>query len=118
MNVLLNKPVVYIRYVDDVFVMFKSKKHLKLFVNYMDSKHKYTKFTFQTEDSNSFSFLDVKLNHKKKKNSLSLLFFATPHLVEFLLITIVLFPIPTRYISSTHFCSGFSKFVPVWKILI
>ena len=85
----------------------------------MDSKHKYTKFTFQTEDSNSFSFLDVKLNHKKKKkNSLSLLFFATPHLVEFLLITIVLFPIPTRYISSTHFCSGFSKFVPVWKILI
>ena len=67
MNVLLNKPVVYICYVDDAFVLFKSKKHLKLFVNYMDSKHKYTKFTFQTEDSNSFSFLDVKLNHKKKK---------------------------------------------------
>ena len=74
MNVLLNKPVVYIRYVDDVFVMFKSKKHLKLFVNYMYSKHKYTKFTFQTEDSNSFSFLDVKLNHKKKNRFVTSIF--------------------------------------------
>ena len=29
------KPVVYRRYVDDIFVLFKSKEHLKLFVNYM-----------------------------------------------------------------------------------
>ena len=33
------KPVVYRRYVDDIFVLFKSKEHLKLFVNYMKSKH-------------------------------------------------------------------------------
>ena len=35
------KPVVYKRYVDDIFVLFKSKEHLRLFVNYMNSKHKY-----------------------------------------------------------------------------
>ena len=29
------KPVVYRRYVDNIFVLFKSKEHLKLFVNYM-----------------------------------------------------------------------------------
>ena len=55
------KPVVYKRYVDDIFVLFKSKEHLKLFVNYMNSKHRNIKFTFETEDSNNFSFLDVKI---------------------------------------------------------
>ena len=48
------KPVVYRRYVDDVFVLFKSKEHLKTFVNYMNSKHKNTKFTFEIENSNNF----------------------------------------------------------------
>ena len=48
------KPIVYRRYVDDIFVLFKSKEHLKLFVNYMNSKHNNIKFTFQTEDLNNF----------------------------------------------------------------
>ena len=61
------KPVVYRRYVDDIFVLFKSKEHLKLFVNYMNSKHKNIKFTFETEDSNNFSLLDVKITPKNKK---------------------------------------------------
>ena len=60
------KPVVYKRYVDDIFVLFKSKEHLKLFVNYMNSKHRNIKFTFETEDSNNFSFLDVKITRKNK----------------------------------------------------
>ena len=37
---------------------------------------------------------------------------------NFLLITIVLFLIPTRQVQSTCYCSGFSKFVPVSKIFI
>ena len=61
------KPVVYRCYVDDIFVLFKSKEHLKLFVNYMNSKHKNIKFTFETEDSNHFSFLDVKITCKNKQ---------------------------------------------------
>ena len=33
----------------------------------MNSKHKNIKFTFETEDSNNFSFLDVKITHKNKR---------------------------------------------------
>ena len=33
----------------------------------MNSKHKNIKFTFETEDSNSFSFLDVKIIRKNKR---------------------------------------------------
>ena len=59
------KPVIYRRYVDDIFVLFKSKEHLKLFVNYTNSKHGNIKFTFETEDSNNFS--DVKITRKNKR---------------------------------------------------
>ena len=52
--------------VDDIFVLFKSKEHLKIFVNYMNSKHRNIKFTFETEDSNNFSFLDVKITRQNK----------------------------------------------------
>ena len=81
-------------YVDNIFSLFKSKEHLKLFVDYMNSKHRNIKFNFETEKSNNFSILDVKL--PDKTNSLLLLFFAKLHLVECLLITIVFFLIPTR----------------------
>ena len=58
------KPVDYRRYVDNTFVLFKSKGHLKLFVSYINSKHKNIKFTFETEGSNNVSFLDVKITRK------------------------------------------------------
>ena len=61
------KPVVYKRYIHDIFVLFKSKEHLKLFVNYMNLKHKNIKYTFETEDSNNFSFLDDKLTRQNKR---------------------------------------------------
>ena len=38
------KPVVYKRYVDDIFVLFKSKEHLKLFVSYMNLKQEYKSY--------------------------------------------------------------------------
>ena len=51
-----------------------------------------------------------------KTNGFLPLFFTKPHLVEFLLIMIVSFLIPTRSVYPTCFYSGFSKFVPVSKI--
>ena len=60
----------------------------------MNSKQENTKSIFETEDSNNVSFLDVKITPKNGR--LLLRFFAKPHLVEFLLITIVLFLIITR----------------------
>ena len=59
--------MVYKRYVDDIFVLFKSKEHLRLFVNYTNSKYRNIKFTFETEDSNNFSFLDVKITRQNKR---------------------------------------------------
>ena len=33
------KHVIYRRYVDDIFVLFSSKEHLQLFVDYMNKQH-------------------------------------------------------------------------------
>ena len=33
----------------------------------MNSKHRYIKFTYETEDSNNFSFLDVKITRQNKR---------------------------------------------------
>ena len=61
------KPIVYKRYVDDIFVLFSSQEHLQLFVNYMNKQHKCIKFTSETECNNSFSFLDVNIIRHNKQ---------------------------------------------------
>ena len=61
------KPVIYKRYVDDIFVLFSSKKHLQLFVDYMNKQHKCLKFTSEAENDNSFSFLDIKITHNNQQ---------------------------------------------------
>ena len=55
------KSAVYRRYVDDIFVFFKSKDHLLPFATYTNTRHQILKFTFDFEQSNSFSFLDIKI---------------------------------------------------------
>ena len=46
------KPVIYKRYVGDIFVLFSSKEHLQLFVKYMNKQHKCLKFPSQAENNN------------------------------------------------------------------
>ena len=53
-------PKLYKRYVDDIFVMFWSRDHVKRFVDYMNTKHPKMCFTFEIEQD-SFSFLDLKI---------------------------------------------------------
>ena len=55
------KPVIYKRYTDDILVLFSSKKHLQLFVDYLNKQHKCRKFTFEAENDNYFSFLYIKI---------------------------------------------------------
>ena len=55
------KPKLYKRYVDDIFVKFRSRDHMKKFVNYMNTKHPNIRFIFEIEDQNSLSFLDIKI---------------------------------------------------------
>jgi len=65
------KPVVYRRYVDDIFVLFRSKDHLVSFARYMNSSYKNLKFTFDFEQNNTFSFLDVKITRESNGFSTS-----------------------------------------------
>ena len=110
------KPVVYRRYVNDIFVLFKSNEHVKLFVNYMNSKHKNIKFTFETEDSNNFSFLNAKMTRKNKRFVTSILREAT---FSGVYINYDSFILETYKIGLVHtLLFRFSKSVPVWKIFI
>ena len=54
-------PNVYKRYVDAIFVTFHSYSQLLKFVDYMNHQHSNLKFTFEVEQNNSFSCLDVKI---------------------------------------------------------
>ena len=49
------KPMIYKRYVHDIFVLFYLKNTSNLL------QHKSIKFTSETEHANSFSFLDIKI---------------------------------------------------------
>ena len=53
------KSVYYRRYVDDIFALFRSPDHLEKFTNYLNSKHKNIKFTYEKESNNSMPFLDI-----------------------------------------------------------
>ena len=46
----------YRRYVDDVFVLFRSPDHLEKFKNHLNSKHRNIRFTCEKEHNNSMPF--------------------------------------------------------------
>ena len=53
------KPVYYRRYVDDIFVLFRSTVHLEKFQNYLNFKHRNIRLTCEKEHNNSMPFLDA-----------------------------------------------------------
>ena len=62
------KPKLYKRYVDYIFVMFWSMDHVKKFVD-INTKHPNICFTFEVEDQNCFSFLDIKIIRNTEKKA-------------------------------------------------
>ena len=56
------KPVIYRRFVDDTFLLFRSKEHIEKFRLYQNCQHPNIKFTSEIEENNSISFLDIKIN--------------------------------------------------------
>ena len=56
-------PVLYKRYLDDCFVVFRDKEHADLFDSYINNKHPHIKFTKEVEENNSLNFLDLTLTH-------------------------------------------------------
>ena len=60
------------RYVDDTFLLFRSKHHIEKFLYYLTQKFWYystqnIKFTSRTENENSISFLDIKITRDNNK---------------------------------------------------
>ena len=53
------KPHYYRRYVDDIFVLFTSPKHLEAFRNFLNGRHANMSFTTEREKQNRMSFLDI-----------------------------------------------------------
>ena len=63
------KPVFYRRYVDDIFILFKSNDHLKYFQDFLNSCHINMSFSMETEKENKLFFLDVKIIREQGKFS-------------------------------------------------
>ena len=61
------KPVYYRRYVDDIFVLFKSQDHLVKFRDYFNKCHPNMNFTFEQEKNGKLSFLDVEGSREGNK---------------------------------------------------
>ena len=57
----------YKRYVEGIFVLFKRPEHVKLFVEYMNSKNKSINFSFETENDGQMPFFDVNVFRKNGK---------------------------------------------------
>ena len=53
------KPKLYEKYVDDIFVMFRSRDYVKKSVDYMNTKHLNVRFTLEIKDQNSIPFIDI-----------------------------------------------------------
>ena len=61
------RPLYYRRYVDDIFVPFKSSDHLKRFQNYLNSCHVNMPFVIEIEQNNKISFLDVNVIREQRQ---------------------------------------------------
>ena len=61
------KPLLYRRYVDDTFLVFRCPSHINLFLDYLNSKHPNIKFTCEMEHNSKLSFLDIEITNANGK---------------------------------------------------
>ena len=65
------KPLLYRRYADDYFLLFKSLNHVPLFLSYFNRQHPNISFTSELEKDGKLLFLDVEISHSNGKFSTS-----------------------------------------------
>jgi predicted GIY-YIG superfamily endonuclease len=63
-----NPPIVYKRYVDDIFLTFNDRDDCELFYDFLNCQHKCMKFTLEIEKDNSLAFLDVLVSRSDDGN--------------------------------------------------
>ena len=71
--------------------MFQYRNHVKKFVDYINTKHPNIHLTFEIEDQNCFSFLDIKIVRNTEKKAFETSVYRKVHSEVFLLISRVLF---------------------------
>ena len=62
------KPLLYKRYVDDTFLIFKERQHIESFFNYLNGKHPNINFTKEYESDGKLSFLDMNVKKEFRDN--------------------------------------------------
>jgi len=65
------KPVLYRRYLDDTFVIFRQECHAKMFLDYINDCHSNINFTMETESGGRLAFLDTTVERHQDHFSLS-----------------------------------------------
>ena len=55
----LNKPKLYLRYVDDILAAFEKEQDSLNFLNFLNNKHPNIKFTTEKQVNHSIAFLNV-----------------------------------------------------------
>ena len=65
-------PKYYPRYVDNIFLLFNAKDHVKKFLRYGNSRHPNIKFTCEEENDNKISFLDISITRTENKFTTSI----------------------------------------------
>ena len=61
------KPLLYRRYVDDCFLLFRSSNHVPLFLDYLNQQHANTTFTTEIERDGKLPFLDIDICRSDRK---------------------------------------------------
>ena len=65
------KPLLYRRYVDDCFLLFRRSEHVQLFLTYLNRQHTNIRFTSEVERDGKLPFLDIVIFRSNGKFSTS-----------------------------------------------
>lgn len=62
------KPILYRRYVDDTLWFLPTDANIQLLMNYMNTRHKNMRFTYETELDDCISFIGLTIKHETINN--------------------------------------------------
>ena len=64
----LNKPKFYLRYVDDILVIFDNEQGSLIFLDFLKNKYSNIKFTMEKQINYSIAFLDISISGINNEN--------------------------------------------------
>lgn len=74
----VDKPLMWIWYVDDIFCIFKDTQNIDDFLTRINKWHNNIRFTIERERDNKLAFLNVSIQRDNTKNIYNTTFYRTP----------------------------------------